>query len=285
MKNESVIIIGGDKRQEYIYNVLSADGYNCYIENRTTDYIEEKLSECRYVILPLPVSKDNKHIYCKNIDFILSFEDLCNMLTDRHKVFAGGLNKHQLYLLDEKEIKYYDYSDSEEFLVYNAFLTAQGALKLLLDNTDKSLTRNKALITGYGRIGKALANLLSKLNVSVTVCVRSNGQFNLAECMGFDAMKFDDLKRNLYDVDYVFNTVPQCVFNEEHIANMKSDAIYFELASAPYGVDRAIFDSRHARFVDGGALPGRYTPCSAGEIIAKIIDTTIRRSDSNGKET
>ena len=285
MKNESVIIIGGDERQEYIYKTLSADGYRCEAENCSADCIEKKLSECKYVVLPVPTSKDGKTVYCKNENFILSYKELTDMLTDRHVVFAGGFNKELKEIMQKNDISYYDLNDSEEFLTYNAFLTAQGALKLLLDNTRVSLNRKEILITGFGRIAKALANMFNALNLSVTVCIRNKNQFNLAECMGFNAVRYDVLKDVLYDSDFIFNTVPGRIFSREHIKSFKSGAVYFELASAPYGVDRTLFENTDALFIDGGALPGKYAPHSAGEKIAKIIENLIQGSDSNGKET
>ncbi len=282
MKKESIIIIGGDKRQEHIYDVLSADGYNCVLENQSAEHIEEKLSTHRYVILPVPVSKDNKNIYCKNENFLLSCNELAKNLTDSHIVFGGGLGKELTCVLNKNKTVYYDFNNNEDFLVYNAFLTAQGALKLLLDNTEKTLCGRKVLITGFGRIGKSLAILLKPLNLSVTVCIRNDNQQNLAECLGFDTIKYDRLKDTLADTDFIFNTVPVRILDTEDIKTMKNNSIYFELASAPYGADRSLFSSG-AKFVDGGSLPGKYTPHSAGEKIAKIIENLIQRSDINGK--
>lgn len=277
MNNESVIIIGGDKRQEYIYSVLSEDGYDCEIINKSTDNIEDCLAKKRYVILPVPASKDGKNIYCSNKDFIIEYSELGKILTDKHIVFGVGLPKELIYQMNRNNTVYYDLNNNEDLLVYNAFLTAQGALKLLLDNTEKDINSRKVIVTGFGRIGKALAILLKGLNMKITVCVRKDSQQNLAGYLGLRGIKYDTLKDEISDADFIFNTVPEQVFNTECISRIKKNAVYFELASAPFGADKSQLTAYKVKRVDAGSLPGRYTPYSAGEKIARILENLIQR--------
>lgn len=283
MKKDTILILGGDKRQEYVYRALKKNGYDCELENQSTENIYKKISECRYIVLPVPASKDKKYIYCKNEKFKLSFDSFGEMLGDGHIVFGGCIYKELTNLSERKEIVFFDFNNNENFLIYNAFLTAQGALRLLLENTDSYLGGRKALITGFGRIGTSLANLLRNQNIDVTVCLRNEGQHNLAECMGFNTINYNFLRNLLTESDYIFNTVPVQIFSADSIKAMKHGSIYFELASAPFGADYTFFDNSGVKFIDGGSLPGKYTPRSAGEKIAEIIENYIQRSDYNGK--
>ncbi|MBR5826952.1 MAG: hypothetical protein IKY78_07695 [Clostridia bacterium] len=275
MKNETLIIIGGDKRQEHLLTILQNDGYNCEILNKSTEKLKDVISEKRYVVLPVPVSKDGKHIYCNNKDFILSFEALGDTLTEKHILFGGGFTKEMVNLMEQKNIVYYDFNNNEDFLIYNAFLTTQGALKLLLDNTEKDITRRNVLITGFGRIGKALSLTLNNLNMNVTVCARKDTQLNMAKYLGFDSIKYDTLKEKIADTDLIFNTVPVQVFDTVCIERIKPDAVFFELASSPFGADKKQLVACGIKYVDGGSLPGRYTPYSAAEKIARITENLI----------
>ncbi len=274
MKKEPILILAGDKRQQYIYSVLSDDGYECEYENENADRIKKSLSQYRYIILPMPASKGGKLIYSNNPDFILSCEDLAERLSEKQIVFAGGLSKELIYIFERKNIVYFDLTKNEDFLTYNAFLTAQGAIRLLLENTEQLITGKNALITGFGRVGKALASAIKGLNLSVTVCVRNEGQKNLADNLGLHTIGYNSLGDILTETDYIFNTVPQIVFNTEHINYMKNDTLYFELASSPYGADRTEINKK-LKFVDGSALPGKFVPYSAGEKIAKTIKKLI----------
>ena len=275
VKKEAILIIGGDKRQEYVYQTLTADGYDCALENAYIENITDNITSYRYIILPVPASKNGKYIYSNNENFLLSFDSLCNNLTDKQIVFGGIIGRKLADLLDEKRIVYHDFGNNDDFLIYNAFLTAQGALRLLLESTEKSLSGKKALITGFGRIGKALAQLLNNLNLSVTVCARNENQLNLAECMGFNSLKLSELNFILTDTDYIFNTIPETVFKIDHIAKIRKDTIYFELASAPFGADKNMLNEYNVKYVNGEALPGRFTPESAGVKIAKTIENLI----------
>ena len=196
-------------------------------------------------------------------------------LTEKHILFGGGFTKEMVNLMEQKNIVYYDFNNNEDFLIYNAFLTTQGALKLLLDNTEKDITRRNVLITGFGRIGKSLSLTLNNLNMNVTVCARKDTQLNMAKYLGFDSIKYDTLKEKIADTDLIFNTVPVQVFDTVCIERIKPDAVYFELASSPFGADKKQLVACGIKYVDGGSLPGRYTPYSAAEKIARITENLI----------
>ena len=275
MKNEALIILGGDKRQEHLLTVLQKDGYNCEILKKSAEKIKDVISDKRYIVLPVPVSKDRRHLYCSNKDFVLSFEELVDRLTEKQILFGGGFTKEMTEIMERKNIVYYDFNNNEDFLVYNAFLTAQGALKLLLDNTEKDITNRNVLITGFGRIGKSLALMLNNLNMHVTVCVRKDTQLNMASYLGFDSIRYDELREKIADADFIFNTVPERVFDTVCMEKAKSDTLYFELASSPFGADKNQLEANGIRHIDGGSLPGRYTPYSAAEKIARTIENLI----------
>lgn len=275
MKKEALIIIGGDKRQEYLYSILRNDGYDCELINKSTDKSSEIIAEKRYIVLPVPVSKDGCNIYCNDKDFVLSFEKLSHMITEKHILLGSGFRKDMINLMERKNIVYYDFNSNEDFLIYNAFLTAQGALKLMLDNTEKDITNLNVLVTGFGRIGKSLSLALNRLNMNVTVCARKAAQLNMAKYLGFDSIKYDLLEEKASDTDFIFNTVPERVFDTVNIEKIKSDTVYFELASSPFGADKNKLSANGVKYVDGGSLPGRYTPYSAAEKIARITENLI----------
>ena len=89
----------------------------------------------------------------------------------------------------------------------NAFLTAEGAVTLIEENTHYSLYRANILIIGYGRIGKALHNILKGYGAYVTVCSRSKESEADSVFNGAKHISFNDLK-SANDADIIINTVP-----------------------------------------------------------------------------
>ena len=81
------------------------------------------------------------------------------------------------------------------FKIKNAFLTAEGALSTAIESSAVSLINSRVLITGYGRIGKALAKYLSVFTRNITVFARKEKDRADAICNSFNAIVFEDMDR------------------------------------------------------------------------------------------
>ena len=69
----------------------------------------------------------------------------------------------------------------------------------------------------------------------------------------------------------VFNTVPYWLFSDEVLRRMEPNSLLIDLASAPGGVDANAATAHGIRVIWALALPGKYAPLTAGEIIADTI--------------
>ena len=269
MKDNSVLIIGGDSRLRTVYNVLKSKGIDCEYENSDGKAALKKASDYRYLALPVPAVAGDGSIFSDNRAFKLSTDSLGSALSQNHIVFGGAFGKELSAILDERNAVYIDFCKNEDFLSFNAFLTSQGTLCLLTSLTSRLLTGEKALITGFGRVSKALALTLKGISMKVCICARSESQLSLARAMGFDAIPLCELKKKIGEYPYIFNTVPENIFSDDVLAAFDPRTLYIELASAPYGIKKELFDSE--RFIPAPALPGRYVSQSAGEKIAELI--------------
>ncbi len=265
----SVIIVGGDKRQSYLKDILSRKGYSCeHINSAENIETLNILGNFDCLILPLPISKDGMNIYSDKSDFTVSIEDIIGKLKENQIVFAGSINKKLGSYFDEKKIKYYDYFDREDFQIFNSYLTAQGALRLLLENTDETIVSKKILVTGYGRVAKATAELFKNVGADVYIAARNKAQLEEAASRGFIPIDINRLSSRMLIFDYIFNTVPSNVFASSEIEHFRGK--YFELASAPFGVNKEYFSKKNDYYIPGGSLPGRYFPYSSAEKLAEI---------------
>ncbi len=275
MYDENILIVGGDSRQKLLNEMLRQKGYSSKNENGESSAAFDYLAEASVVIFPVPVTSDGMNIYSCNPDFKLDLMEFLNRISSEQLVFGGMFNEDIKRILKNRNIKYYDFNSFEHFTVYNAFLTAQGALKLLLDNTNSLVTEKKVLITGFGRIGKALANLLKGLNPEVYVAARSENQLTQAECFGFKTTHLKNVSAEIYLFDFIFNTVPDNIFSESDISHINPDCIYFELASKPFGAKKELFESAGKQYVFGGGLPGKFVSYSAAEKIGELVENLI----------
>ena len=75
-----------------------------------------------------------------------------------------------------------DYFKSEAFQIKNAYTTAEAAVSVAMNNMKKNLRSSHFAITGYGRIARALADLLIAFGASVTVLARNIKLCYLGTC-------------------------------------------------------------------------------------------------------
>lgn len=221
-----------------------------YLEKHGFEYTE-KTEHSDFVLLPVPVKK---------------------------QMFDGIENKIVFYGMGDYK-NGFDYMKYESYVLKNAFLTAEGAVTLIEENTHYSLFRANVLIIGYGRIGKALHNILKGYGAFITVCSRSSESeaesvFNGAKHIDFDELKSEN------DADIIINTVPHMVLTKPELSAVRRDALILDLASFPGGVDTLIADSMGLVVLNGRRMPARYAEKTAGYLIGEAVSDIIKEEFS-----
>lgn len=229
-----------DERMVFAGEYLQSKGYKCVDSSDDADFI----------LLPIPAK-----------DYM--FENL----GDKTIFYGSG------------DFRGFDYNKLEAFVMENAYLTSEGAISLLKENSDKSIYNSAVLITGYGRIAMALHRALNAMGAKVTICCRSDKAKTEACFRGADVIGFDELKKdNSYD--FIFNTVPHMIFTKNELDKINKDTLLFDLASFPGGVDTLYAKSKGVKLIDGKKLPSRYSKQSAGELIGRAVEKMIREDFS-----
>lgn len=281
LKIKSFAVLGGDLRQKYLAQYLSENGFqvNTYGEHLDCGVRYSTLKDCirssDAVILPLPITKDNKTIYVMEDRESLPISDIFNDDLRRRVVFGGMANEMVLSFMENNHVNFYDYFLMDDMTVKNAFATAEGAIAIAIQNTRTTIYQSKALVAGYGRIGRALTKLLVAFGADVTVAIRNNAQREWANLEGAKTISFEELteERNF---DLVFNTVPHIIFTKSELTGMDSNTLIIDLASFPGGVDFHQAKSQGINVITASALPSRFSPKSAGNFIAQSIISIIK---------
>ncbi len=281
MKN--IVIIGGDKRQRYLKDYLDEKGYNVtsyglFDWDDDTDRLKSIINEDSVIVLPLPATRNDKTIVMPFSKREITIDRLVSFLGKGNIIFGGMIKGELLSRLRETDIPFVDYYDNE-FIEKNAVLTSFGALKILLEHIDFALPLGKYAVTGYGRVAKETASLLTSLSCDVTVFARNSSQRDDAMIKGCKAEALSKLSLQSNTFDIVINTVPSNIIDETAISNMKQSCKIIELASAPYGLDFDIARKYSIDVVKAFSLPGKYTPKTAGELIGKKICNTLHKEE------
>ena len=280
----NIVIVGGDKRQKYLKEYLSKQGYEVYSYglfdwDDDADKLKGMIRENSAIILPLPATRNGKAVNMPFSKKEISVDRLLSFLGKDNIVFGGIIKGELLSRLRETETPFVDYYD-DLIVEKNAVLTAFGALKIILEHIDFALPLGKYAITGYGRVAKETASILTSLSCDVTIFARNPSQREDARIKGCKAYPITKLPDCANDLDLIINTVPSQIITNKAIEKMKKDSKIIELASSPYGVDFDIARKYGIDVIKAFSLPGKYTPKTAGEIIGKRIEEFLQ-----GEET
>ena len=263
-----ITVAGGDRRMKTVAELFIKNGFDCNTEEiKTKSRLLSEINASDAVLLPMPCSKNG---------FLNSPFANDDVLIE--EVFSAG-NEKTLFLggmIPKSEKNAIDYAFSEEFLIKNAVLTAEGALEIAMREMKTALHGSNLLIVGFGRIGSYLAKILKELGASTVVVARSEKSKANAEISGHKVIGTDGLASALPFADAVFNTVPSILFNENELSALKKGAFIIDLASLPGGVDFNSAEKLGVKAIHALGLPGKYAPETAGKIIFEAAMTILR---------
>ena len=283
MKDQSIVFIGGDMRMLYAAEKLAVR-YDCALSGfeGLTTRLPSASAGAGYDIAVLPVFAGGaQEIRCPFANRAYDINILTLHLKRGGVVFAGKVFPGLERFCEENGYVLYDYLDREELAVLNAELTAEGAVSIAINETDRALLGTRVAVLGFGRIAKLCAQYLSALGADITVCARKKRDLAWAAALGYGNADMNDepeFRDALAYADLVVNTVPAKLMTRGRAAVIKKDALLIELASVPCTEGDTPF-----RVINAGGLPGKTAPISAGEIIADTIENILtERSNKNG---
>ncbi len=274
--------IGGDQRQLRVANNLNADGHKIrllgfkdfsavnegfYIAKNFSDV----LSGADAVILPLPYTTSDETINAPYTDTKLYISDLLKAMNEKQLLFAGKADKKLLSLAKLYNLNILDYAEREELAILNAVPTAEGAIKIAIDETPSTIHNSNCLILGGGRIGKILAKDLKGLGANVTVASRKYGDLAQSGAMGYTPVSINNIDAYLHTFDIIFNTAPALILDFKRLLKVNDNCLIIDLASKPGGVDFEGAKELKRRVIWALSLPGKVAPYTAGDIIKNTI--------------
>ncbi len=283
IENECIGIIGGDMRMQYLAEIFSDSGHIVKLAghdfNNTLcsdiilcNDVKNLADTSDIIILGLPAVKHgeiNTPLYSGKI----LTEELIENLNHGSTVYGGKVEKITADEFKNNGIRLIDYCENDMFAWQNAVSSAEGCLKLIMDNISETVCSLPCLIAGYGRIGKKLSDLLKKMDASVTVAARRESALNEASVFGFDTCRISEIGKNISDKRVIINTVPSMIFNED-ILNSCKDKLIIDLASMPGGVDFKYAGENGIKVIHALGIPGKYAPVTSAKIIYSVISNS-----------
>ncbi len=142
------------------------------------------------------------------------------------------------------------------YVTENAYITAQCALRIILQKLSVPLRGCPVLVIGWGRIGKCLSSLLKGLEAQVAVAARKPEDRAMLSVLGYGTVPTAELDPTPYRV--IVNTAPA-----EILTKIPPDILAIDLASQKGLAGPGVLWAR--------GLPGKDMPQASGELIANTI--------------
>ncbi|MBR8659438.1 dipicolinate synthase subunit DpsA [Brevibacillus sp. NL20B1] len=282
-----VAFIGGDARQlEVIKRCIQLDASVTLIgfdnlESIFTGATKRPLScdvlrDVDALILPVVGTDDDGYvesIFCSKPLRLL--EEHAASLQKHCVVYTGMAKPYLRQLLAASQITLVELLDRDDVAIYNSIPTVEGALMMAIQHTDITIHGSQAIVLGLGRTGMSMARALHALGARVKVGARRQEHLARIYEMGLTPFHFSELKQQVTNADFIFNTVPHLVLTAEVIAQMPQTAFILDLASKPGGTDFRYAEKRGIKALLAPGLPGIVAPKTAGKIMAQTLSRLI----------
>ncbi len=257
---KKITVIGGDRRLKFVKEKLTLAGYSVdtvgLYENDNGD-----ISSSQILLLPVPTTKDGVHVFTPLTNRKITLAEIAHNATSEQLILCCN------YLFENK--KCIDYGALDSYALLNSVPTAEGAIKIAIENTDYTLWKSRVLVIGYGRVGKILADRLKALGAEVTVSARKPRDHAMLDALGFSYINTEHLNRIPLNFDIIFNTVDVKVIEDSAIQRLNCDLMIDLSTLGGFSLDTA--EECGIKAIKAPGLPALIAPKTAAE----ILNTTV----------
>ena len=279
--NNIIGVVGGDLRLVYLSEMFAQEEkivYTYLLDKY--EFNSKKIIKCNSltefknidnIITSIPISKDKININSPFSNNNLTIENLLVNITG--KIYTGALPKE---LKEQAETKYcleiVDILENEKLSILNSIPTAEGAIQIAMEKSNKTLHDSNVLILGFGRIGNILSKMLNGIGAKVYCEARKEKDLAMIKSYSYNEINLINLKEHLNKFDFIFNTIPHIILDKEELEQIKKDCIIIDLASKPGGVNFEYANKIGLKASLELGLPGRVAPRTSAKYIKEIIN-------------
>lgn len=261
---KKITVIGGDNRLKLLKNSLMELGYTV----DTLGLYEDDSADIRSsqaVVFPVPTTKDGETVFTPLTGRIIKLREIAEELSREQLILCCN------YSFENKNSV--DYGSFDSYALLNAVPTAEGAIKIAIENTPFTLWKSRVLVVGYGRVGKILSERLKALGCDVTVSARKPADQALIDALGYSFINTGHLNMKPLSYDIIFNTVDVKVIDDSALKNTEA-SLLIDLSTFG-GFSFSAAEEYGIKAIKAPGLPGKVAPKTAAEILCGTITHII----------
>lgn len=284
-------VVGGDQRQivlvEELLNlgaeikVLGLPNRKELVGCKICNDLLSTIENVHTIILPMPgTDNDGNIISALSSEKIRLTEAIFQQIPNHVPIFLGVAKPFLKEWARFYRKKLIEIADVDEIAILNSIPTAEGALRMAMEELAITIHSSNSMVIGFGRCGKTLARTLNALGAKTTVFARKPADLARIKEMGLVAATYEEMPAIIEKADVIFNSVPTQILDEKILKHVKKETVIIDIASAPGGTDFSIAQQLGIKAKLAPSLPGKYTPKTAGLILAQTLPDLILKEVS-----
>lgn len=247
-----IIVLDGDKRQRFLYEILQKEG--CDVQFCSEKELLEKGIDSKILIGKTPFL-DKEQI------------SLLSQLKAGQIFLAGVISKEVKENLVKNGVLVFDFMKQQTVAIKNSVATAEGVVAEIILKSDEVIRESVITVLGYGICGKTITTLLKGMGVKVIVCARKKETRIEAKIIADEVFSIEEMEQGLKKSDIVVNTIPDKIIKENELKILKKGCIIIDIASYPGGVDYEKAEELGVRAYLCKGLPAIYSPKNSAQIL------------------
>jgi dipicolinate synthase subunit A len=201
------------------------------------------------------------------------------------EVLGGGAHGAMLFTcystprMDEwaraTSVKIIPYGADDALSILHAVPTAEGAIRIAIENTDETLLGMDVLCIGLGRVGVSVAQAFEGMRSRVSVAARNPVQLARACAMNMIVIDLRNLKSQIGNFGLIVSSAASRVLEKDLLALTRPDVLIIDLCSPPGSVDFESAKALGRKTIWARALAGR-APRRAGRDEWQVLMRILR---------
>jgi dipicolinate synthase subunit A len=287
LKGWTVAVVGGDKRMlehmqlarhagAKVQHYGSVPGAEEAAGRPQAASLAEAVNGARIISCPIPGLGPDDELYAK-----YTTEKL-RLTADVLGGAAPGAMLFTCYStprLDEwaaaTSVKIIPYGTDDALSILHAVPTAEGAIRIAIENTDETLLGMDVLCIGLGRVGVSVAQAFEGMRSRVSVAARNPVQLARACAMNMAALELRNLKSQIGKFGLIVSSAAGRVLEKDLLALTRPDVLIIDLCSPPGSVDFESAKALGRKTIWARGLAGR-APRRAGRDEWQVLMRILR---------
>jgi dipicolinate synthase subunit A len=294
MSDIRVAVLGGDAREVYIAEQLTAKGHQVALFGASGDgdsrvehpgSAQAAVKGASWIVCPSPGLGAGDRVYAPDCAVPITLDQ--SLLTVSG-ASAGGLvlgraTPGVVSAARAAGVQLFEMKDDRSLAVANATAVAEALVALLIGKTQRVLPESRFLVIGYGATGAAITDALLGLACRVHVTARRPEHLERIRQRGAVPVAYPDRLQAMTSTDVVINTVPSPDAIPASAFPGLRAAVVMDIASPPGGTDHQAASDSGVDITWARGLAGARAPLSAGDAQLRIISNAMRTAAASGR--